>query len=432
MKLKKLLKSCEVIEMSGNGDIDIEGVCYDSRKCKPNDVFVAITGMSDDGNKYIADAISRGAVAIVSNRSVKQLLENITYITVKDSRKALSIISNKLYRSPSERIRVIGITGTNGKTSTMYFTKQIFKNAGKKIGVIGTLGAQFENMEKNLVNTTPESLEIQSLLDKMDYIGVDYVVMEASFQGIDMGRIDHIIFRGGVFTNLTQDHLDYHKTIEDYYQAKKRFLQMPTEYVLVNIDDQYGERFYSESVGYSTKIISYGTKNNSDIKIRNIKYNLDSIEFCLFWDDKQFEFTTNLASKFNIYNVTSAILVALQEGISYESIYESVKNLSSVPGRMEKMNIRNEFQVVIDYAHTPDGLYNVLSALRKSCNGRLITIFGAGGDRDREKRPAMGEIASRMSDICIVTSDNPRWEDPEKIIDERCWKKQERLLENNR
>ncbi|MGM0395924.1 MAG: UDP-N-acetylmuramoyl-L-alanyl-D-glutamate--2,6-diaminopimelate ligase [Bacillota bacterium] len=418
MKLKDLIDKCKKVATYGNMDIEIEGICYDSRKCERNYLFVAITGLSDDGNKYVPAALENGAVAVVSEIQAEESLEGIAYIKVDDCRKALSIISNIFYKSPSERIRVIGVTGTNGKTSSTYFIKQIFENAGKRIGVIGTLGAHFEKMNKNLVNTTPESLDIQMLLSEMDFLGAEYVVMEISSQGVDMGRVDHITFRGGVFTNLTQDHLDYHKTIENYYWAKKRFLQMPTDYVVVNGDNQFGERFYSESIDSSARTISYGIGDKVDVRLRDIRYNPDSIEFTLQMDGRSLDFIANLAGEFNVYNVSGAILVALQEGISYESIYESVKNLINVPGRMERVDIRGEFQAVIDYAHTPDGLYSVLSALRKSCRGRIITIFGTGGDRDREKRPIMGEIASRMSDICIVTSDNPRWEKPDEIIED--------------
>ncbi len=417
MILGKLINLCKNTSTHGNMDIDIEGVCYDSRKCEKNYLFIAITGLSDDGNKHISDAVDNGAVAVITEILSDESLERITYTRVDDSRKALSIISNKFYGSPSERIRTIGVTGTNGKTSSTYFIRQIFENAGKRIGVIGTLGAQFENMNRNLINTTPESLDIQMLLSEMELLGAEYVVMETSSQGVDMGRVDHITFRGGVFTNLTQDHLDYHKTMENYYQAKKRFLKMPSDYLVINKDNYYGERFLSESVGTTAITIGFGIGNNVDAKLTSIVYYSDNTQFSLQLRGESFDFITNLAGEFNIYNVSGAILVALQEGISYDSIYESVKNLSNVPGRMERVDIRGEFQVVIDYAHTPDGLYNVLSALRKSCKGRLITIFGAGGDRDRDKRSIMGEIVSKMSDICIVTSDNPRWEDPERIIE---------------
>ncbi|WP_422485886.1 UDP-N-acetylmuramoyl-L-alanyl-D-glutamate--2,6-diaminopimelate ligase [Gudongella sp. DL1XJH-153] len=418
MNLKKLVSSCKTIATQGSLDIDIEGVCYDSKKCSQNFVFVAIRGLSEDGNKYISNAVNKGAVAIVSDRPVEESFKGRVYVRVDDTRKALSIISNEFYKWPSERIRVIGVTGTNGKTSTTYFLKQIFENSGKRIGLIGTLGAQFENMNRKLVNTTPESLDIQMLLSEMDYLGAEYVVMEVSSQGVDMGRIDHITFREGIFTNLTQDHLDYHKTMEKYYTAKKKFLQMPTDFLVVNRDNIYGERFLSEAGDQAARIISYGSGDEVEVKLRNIVYNSDSVEFSLLIEDKQLDFITNLAGEFNIYNVSGAILVALQEGIEFESIYESVKKLNNVPGRMQKVDTRGQFQVVIDYAHTPDGLYNVLSALRKSCKGRLITVFGAGGDRDRDKRSIMGEIVSKMSDICIVTSDNPRWENPDRIIED--------------
>ncbi|WP_409228639.1 UDP-N-acetylmuramoyl-L-alanyl-D-glutamate--2,6-diaminopimelate ligase [Gudongella sp. SC589] len=418
MNLEKMIRMCDDVEIYGNVDIDIQGICYDSRKCSKDYIFVAISGLSDDGNRYIGSAVDNGAIAVVSDKQVEEIPDSLTYIKVKDSRRALSAMSDKFYRHPSERLRVIGVTGTNGKTSTTYFIKQIFENAGRRIGVIGTLGATFEMMQKSLVNTTPESLEIQQLLDEMDYLGAEYVAMETSSQGVHMGRVEDVTFRGGVFTNLTQDHLDYHKTIEEYYQAKKRFLEMPTDYVIVNGDNQYGERFYSESNFPNKRIIIYGKGENQDVRLGNIRYNSDTIEFTLKNEGKMLDFKTNLAGEFNVYNVTGAILAAIQEGIPYESICESVRNLGNVPGRMERVDVGDGIQAVVDYAHTPDGLYNVLLSLRKSCRGRLITVFGAGGDRDREKRPIMGKIASEMSDVCIVTSDNPRWEEPESIIED--------------
>jgi UDP-N-acetylmuramoyl-L-alanyl-D-glutamate--2,6-diaminopimelate ligase len=417
MRLENLVKEFENVQIQGNVDIDIKGICYDSRKCSKDYVFVAIAGLDDDGNRYINSAVENGATAVVSDRPMMNSSEDVTFLKVEDSRKALSIMSDQFYRHPSERLRVIGVTGTNGKTSTTYFIKQIFENAGRRIGVIGTLGAGFEMMEKSLLNTTPESLEIQQLLDEMDHLGADYVVMETSSQGVHMGRVDHVTFRGGVFTNLTQDHLDYHGTIEDYYLAKKRFLQMPTDYVVVNGDNQYGERFYAESHDWEARRIKYGMGNGHDVRLDNITYNSDTIDFTLQVEGRVMDFTTNLAGEFNIYNVTGAILVAIQEGIDYVDIQKTVRHIDNVPGRMERIDVGNGIQAVVDYAHTPDGLYNVLSSLRKSCRGRLITVFGAGGDRDRDKRPVMGRIASEMSDICIVTSDNPRWEDPERIID---------------
>jgi len=418
MRLESLINKFDNVQIQGNVDIEIKGICYDSRKCSEDYIFVAIAGLDEDGNRYIDSAVENGAVAVVSDRLIMNYKDEVAFLKVEDSRRALSIMSNEFYRHPSERLRVIGVTGTNGKTSTTYFIKQIFENAGRRIGVIGTLGAGFEMLEKSLINTTPESLEIQQLLDEMDYLGAEYVVMESSSQGVHMGRVDHVTFRGGVFTNLTQDHLDYHGTIEEYYLAKKRFLQMPTDYVVVNGDNQYGERFYAESHDLEARKLKYGRGNSHDVKLYNITYNSDTIDFTLQVEGENLDFTTNLAGEFNVYNVTGAILVAIQEGIDYVDIWETVRHIDNVPGRMERIDVGNGIQAVVDYAHTPDGLYNVLSSLRKACRGRLITVFGAGGDRDRDKRPVMGRIASEMSDVCIVTSDNPRWEDPERIIDD--------------
>jgi len=248
-------------------------------------------------------------------------------------------------------------------------------------------------------------------------MGAEYVVMEVSSHGIDMGRVDDIEFRGGIFTNLTQDHLDYHITMEDYYKVKKRFLDKPMTYKIINLEGGYGQRMYSEINKTSSKMIGFG-RANGEVIISNIKHKNGLIEFKLSFDQKEFSFQTGLIGDFNIYNLTGAILAGIEEGVDILEIEKAVKSLRGVPGRMEKVPVDSNYSIVIDYAHTPDGLENVLTALKEGCEGRLITLFGCGGDRDKGKRPIMGKIAGQLSDYCIVTSDNPRWEDPDSIIDD--------------
>ncbi|HMM70376.1 MAG TPA: UDP-N-acetylmuramoyl-L-alanyl-D-glutamate--2,6-diaminopimelate ligase [Gudongella oleilytica] len=417
MKLQNLIKGCNQSLPDSFSQVEIEGICHDSRNCGKNYLFVAIEGSKNDGHEFIDAAIDKGAIAVIHQKSLKNNHNNLPFIKVEDTRRALSAISNTFYGNPSSKLRVIGVTGTNGKTSTTYFLKDILEKTGRKSGVIGTLGAKFMDLSIDLHNTTPESLELQFILRKMADMGAEYVVMEVSSHGIDMGRVDDIEFRGGIFTNLTQDHLDYHITMEDYYKVKKRFLDKPMTYKIINLEGGYGQRMYSEINKTSSKMIGFG-RANGEVIISNIKHKNGLIEFKLSFDQKEFSFQTGLIGDFNIYNLTGAILAGIEEGVDILEIEKAVKSLRGVPGRMEKVPVDSNYSIVIDYAHTPDGLENVLKALKEGCEGRLITLFGCGGDRDKGKRPIMGKIAGQLSDYCIVTSDNPRWEDPDSIIDD--------------
>jgi UDP-N-acetylmuramoyl-L-alanyl-D-glutamate--2,6-diaminopimelate ligase len=418
MNLKDLLKYCEIDDVRGDVNVEIAKVCCDSRECSDGSLFVAVTGSNVDGNAFILSAIDNGAVAVISDAEFPPEGCSVPYITVPDARKALSRIADVFYGNPSSRMKVIGITGTNGKTSSVQFVAEIFRKAGKRVGTIGTLGAKFEEFFIDLERTTPEATELHRILDEMARRGAEYAVMEVSSHGTAMERVSDVIFRGGVFTNLTQDHLDYHDTMEDYYSAKKKFMDLPMDYAVVNTDSEYGRRIYVEAAQLASRKTGFGIHHPKEVSIDSVEYLPRSISFRLDARGRVYEFETNLAGEFSVYNVVGAILVAMEEGIRYEDIYEAVRNLDVVPGRMERVDAVPGSQVIIDYAHTPDGLENVLKALRKSAGGRLITVFGCGGDRDRAKRPLMGEVAGNLSDFCIVTSDNPRWEDPETIIDE--------------
>lgn len=417
MELRDLIKGCEHTLSEDITPIEIEGICHDSRKCSKNYLFVAIQGLKNDGHDFIDAAIENGAIAVVHQFPFKSKNDDIAFIQVKDSRRALSKVSSAFYENPSSKLKVIGVTGTNGKTSTTYFLKEILEHAGRKTGVVGTLGAKYGDVNIDLHNTTPESLELQFLLSKMADMGAEYVVMEVSSHGIAMGRVDDIRFQGGIFTNLTQDHLDYHNTMEEYYNAKKNFLDMPMEYKIINLDGGYGQKMYSEIVKNDSRVIGFGMSRGEAV-LRDINHNNDLIEFKMSINKYEFSYQTGLIGNFNIYNLTGAILAGIEEGVEASEIEECVKALQGVPGRMDQIPIDSNYRIVIDYAHTPDGLENVLTALREGCKGRLITLFGCGGDRDRGKRPLMGKIAGQLSDYCIVTSDNPRWEDPDSIIDD--------------
>ena len=417
LKLTELIKEYQYTMSDDVRDIEIKGICHDSRKCGDNFLFVAIKGLKNDGHNYIDAAIQNGASAIIHQDQFESDLKNAPFIKVNDSRKALSHVSNIFYENPSSCLKVIGVTGTNGKTSSTYFLKELLEKSGRKTGVIGTLGAKYMDLKIELHNTTPESLELQMLLRNMADLGAEYVVMEVSSHGVDMGRIEDITFRGGIFTNLTQDHLDYHVTMDEYYNAKKRFLEKPMMYKIINLDGNYGAEMYNDIVKIGSKVIGFG-RTEGDALISDLIHDQGSIRFQLVTKDKAYTFKSGLVGDFNIYNLSGAILAGIEEGLDYKNIEDAVNNINGVPGRMERVPLDSDFKIIIDYAHTPDGLENVLSSLRKGCEGRLITLFGCGGDRDKGKRPIMGRIAGQLSDFCVVTSDNPRWEDPDSIIDD--------------
>ncbi|SHE55915.1 UDP-N-acetylmuramoyl-L-alanyl-D-glutamate--2,6-diaminopimelate ligase [Alkalibacter saccharofermentans] len=418
MKLSKILEKIDCQLMYGNADKDITGLEFDSRKCKPGDLFIAISGFESDGNNYIDEAISKGAVAVLSEKEPNSKVMNHAYLKVPNARKAMSKAAAVLNGDPSKRLKVIGITGTNGKTSTAYFLRSILEYWGKTTGIIGTLGNYCKGLELESEHTTPESVEIQRLLRAMEEQGAEYVVMEVSSHGLDLYRVEDVCFSGAVFTNLTQDHLDFHKTMESYFNAKKRLFDFEIGYGVVNTDDDYGLRLYKEKKNGKYKVTGYGLKAVADGKISGVSADDKGTTFVIDIDGKRLPCITNQIGGFNVYNLSAAILAARNEGMPEDGILECIKEIKGVPGRLERIDVAREFEVVIDFAHTPDGLENILKVLRNTTKGRLITVFGCGGDRDVTKRSIMGEISGKLSDFSILTSDNPRWENPDRIIDD--------------
>jgi UDP-N-acetylmuramyl-tripeptide synthetase len=338
---------------------------------------------------------------------------------VSSSRSALAILSNKFFGYPSKKLKLIGITGTNGKTTTSYFCESIFKEAGYKTGVVGTLCTKIgEKVVKNFL-TTPESYDLQEILSIMVKENIEYVIMEVSSHALSLERVKGCEFRVGIFTNLTQDHLDFHKNFEEYKNAK---LKLFTEYAnlskefkgVINVDDENG-RFFTNKM--EKKYFTYGIKNKADITGENLKFVPEGTEFFLKTPKNKIYLKLKLKGIFNLYNALAASGAAVAENIEIDIIKKGLEKLEYVPGRLEEIKGEN-FSVFVDYAHTPDGLYNILLALREISKGKIILVFGCGGDRDRKKRPIMGEIAAKLSDYFIITSDNPRSEDPEKIIKE--------------
>lgn len=416
MELFKVLKGVEILSINGQVDINIEGISYDSRKIKKNFMFLCIRGNKVDGHNYIDDAIKKGATAILTDKRV-HYQKGITYINVKNVKEIMSIVGNNFFKNPCQSINLIGVTGTNGKTSTVNFIRQIL-NYDYKVGSIGTIGIY--DGEKNIksANTTPESLDIQKNLNEMIKNKCKYCVMEVSSHALALNRIDNIDYNFAVFTNLTQDHLDFHKTLENYKDAKEKLFYKTNFINLFNIDDKVGGEFFNKNLNENVKNYTYSIEKEADFRAENIELYPDKTEYDLVIEKKKYRVETPILGNFNVYNTLAAISTCILLGTSCEDVIKRVKNLKSVSGRFEKVENNKNINIIVDYAHTPDALFNILKSARLFTKNRIILIFGCGGDRDKGKRPIMGEIAQKNADISIITSDNPRFEDEMRIIED--------------
>lgn len=416
MKLDKLLKNIEHNVIKGDTSIEISSVEYDSRKVTSGSLFVAIRGYETDGHLYIQKAVESGAVAIVLEDE-RFLYDNkdIVFIKVENSRRSLGFISSNYFGNPGAKLKIIGVTGTNGKTSITYFLKSILKEAGFKVGIIGTIENQIEDKVYESAVTTPESRDIQELLAKMVDADCDYCVMEASSHALYLDRVAAIPFKTAIFTNLTQDHLDFHKDFTEYLNAKKILFTYIDKngFSILNADDRTFDEISGMAGG---KIISYSISEASDYKASDINMDIDGTSYILINQGHTNRINLRMIGEFSIYNSLAAIAAANVMGIELSIIKEGLRKVS-VNGRFQLIESPRDFAVVVDYAHTPDGLLNVLTTARKITNGRVICVFGCGGDRDIKKRPIMGKVAGENSDFLIITSDNPRTEDPLLIID---------------
>ena len=397
---------------------DITGIAYDSRKVEPGYAFVAIPGQQADGYDFIRDAVARGAAVILSERET-DLPSEVSLLQVRDSRRALAALSAAYFGHPDEKLRLIGVTGTNGKTTTANLIKYLVERAGHKSGLVGTLGGKAgdEQLPELLsASTTPESLELFSLLDEMVEQGCDHAVIEASSHGLQQGRISACRFAGAVFTNLTQDHLDYHKTMEDYARAKAELFAMLDDlaYGVVNLDDKYASYFIQSC---RCPLYTYGESDRADLRLLGFSTSMSGMDYTVSYEGRNYDVHIPLIGRFNIYNSLAAICAALAEGLDMTDIVAWLAEAPQTPGRFELIDEGQDFAVAVDYAHTPDGLENVLRTARSLKPRRLITVFGCGGDRDNDKRPQMGRIAGQFSDVAVLTSDNPRSEDPLAILD---------------
>ncbi len=406
MNLNDLIKNVQVKEIINPAKPDVCGIHYNSSKIKKGDLFVAIEGFKTDGHKYIKDAEKNGACAVICQRAVEDI--KIPQVIVENSRIAEAQVSREFFKNPSDSFKLIGITGTNGKTTCTYLVKQILEYNGYKTGLIGTNQNMIGDKVFETGRTTPDSFELQHLFSKMRDEGVDYVIMEVSSHALELNRVYGCSFAVSAFTNLTQDHLDFHITMDNYAKAKSKLFGI-SDCAVINCDDEYGKIMAQEA---PCKVLTYSLDGDASLSAKNLKMSQNGIEFDV--DDTKFNLF--IPGKFSVYNALCAIGICKCVGIEDNNIKEALKSASGVKGRAEIVPNTSDFTVMIDYAHTPDGIENILNTVKGFAKGRVVLLFGCGGDRDNTKREIMGEIASRLADYVIVTSDNPRSEDPMKII----------------
>jgi UDP-N-acetylmuramoyl-L-alanyl-D-glutamate--2,6-diaminopimelate ligase len=398
------------------GQAAVTGVAYDSRQAGPGAVFVALRGVKADGASFARDAIKRGAIAVVSESAPPDGL-TAPWIRVADARLALAALSAAFYGRPSEELTLVGITGTNGKTTTSYVLSSIFEAAGFKCGRIGTVGYRIGDREMDAARTTPEAPDLQRMLREMVTQGCGACVMEVSSHALSLRRADHLHFAAAIFTNLTRDHLDFHGDMEEYFLAKRRLFELLPENGIgvANVDDRRGADFAAAA----RRPVTYAIDAPADVRPGPLTYSLEGLSFEARTPRGTLRLRSSLVGRPNTYNILAAVAAAMALDLPFSAIEEGVEDLVNVPGRFQVVSgAADDVRVVVDYAHTDDALKNLLETARPLATGRLITVFGCGGDRDRPKRPLMGAVAARLSDLVIVTSDNPRSEDPEQIIDE--------------
>ncbi len=421
MKLNDWLAIFSAVAVSGKTDLEIESIASDSRKVQPGGLFVAVVGSKQDGRRFIAEAIERGASVIAAEGPANTVDATapkegrpITYIQVADARQALAHLSSYFYGNPTDGLHLIGVTGTNGKTTTTFLIQALLKSAGFKTGLIGTVRFDVGNAVRPATHTTPGALELQSLFSEMRGSGATHGVMEISSHALDQGRVEGCWFDAAIFTNLTQDHLDYHGTIEAYFAAKRKLFDQ-TGMALVNLDDPWGRRIREEIPG---RCWGYGIAERGEFYPKSMEIGLSGIKMTVASPLGEMEIQSPLVGRYNVYNLLAAIGAGAALGISKEAIMSGVAAMTGVPGRFEKIDAGQPFLVIVDYAHTEDALDRLLQAVSDLHPRRIITVFGCGGDRDRGKRPKMGAVSARHSDLTVLTSDNPRSEPPLTIIQE--------------
>lgn len=412
MILSELLKDVAVKDMCGAGKMKITDIACDSRKVKVGSLFVCITGYETDGHKYAKSAVENGAVAVIAEHALPTV--GVPCVVVENTRKAMAHIAAAYYGYPFKEFKLVGITGTNGKTTTTYLIKSILEHTGKKVGLIGTNQNMIGDIVIPTSRTTPDSLELMQLFSEIAKNDVDYVVMEVSSHALALDRVTACRFDVGAFTNITQDHLDFHKTMEEYLKAKSILFDI-SDIGVINVDDKMSGYLLEKEK--CDDVITYGIENDARLKASEIKLMRSGVEFSLSYGDESERVSLNIPGQFTVYNAMTAIGCSLGLGLSLKEAVDGIHSADGVKGRIEVVDTPGkDYTVIIDYAHTPDGLLNVINAIRGFSKGRVVTLFGCGGDRDATKRPIMGKIAGELSDFCIITSDNPRHEKPEDII----------------
>lgn len=421
MKLKEMLVGLEGLKVKGDLEQEIQGIESNSKNVEKGFLFIAIKGFDVDGHQYIGGAIEKGATAVMVEEGcdLKALAipEGITIVMAKNTREALAICSSNFYGNPSRKFKLIGVTGTKGKTTTTFMIKEILEKAGKKVGLIGTIATYINGKKvKDSDRTTPESLELQRDFAQMAEAGVEAVVMEVSSQSLKLHRVDGCEFDIVVFTNFSEDHISpkEHPDMEDYFQSKLKLFQM-CKTGISNADDLYGAKM--PKLFPESNIVTYGIDNFANVLAKDITITNSYVDFKVKVTDRNERIKTGIPGRFSVYNSLAAICVAQKFGVTAEAVKEALVEVK-VPGRSEMVTNKKEIPIMIDYAHSPESLENILQAVKSYTRGKVISVFGCGGDRDSGKRPIMGEISGRIADFTFITSDNPRTEDPEKIVEQ--------------
>lgn len=409
MKLSQVLKGIKVL--NEYSDVEIQDVTQDSRLVKEGSLFVCIKGAAFDGHNFAGEMLEKGAAAVVTERDLG--FEH--QVIVENTREIFSFICANFFNNPADKLKLIGLTGTNGKTTTTFLIKQILENVGKKVGLIGTVQNMIGDEAYPAKYTTPDPYELQKLFAKMVDAGCEYCVMEVSSQALAQGRVNGLRFKLGAFTNLTQDHLDYHKTWENYFNSK-RLLFENCDIAVTNADDENGLKII-DGLNFE-KVITYSiNRNDATYVAKNVNFKPNGVDYEIVGDTIG-RCNCPIPGRFSVYNSLCAASCALALGVSFENVLMAISKSQGVKGRIEVVPCDRDFTVIIDYAHSPDGLENIITALKEIAKGRVVTLFGCGGDRDKTKRPKMGRIAAELSDFCVVTSDNPRSENPSAIIED--------------
>lgn len=413
MKLLDLLQGLELLEIHADLDQEITGVCRDSRQVTPGCLFVAISGFAADGHRFVPMALAKGAAAVLC-QEVPEC--GAAYVRVADTRLALALVSANWFGHPADQMTMIGFTGTNGKTTSTYLLKHILEDTlGAKVGLVGTIQNMIGDQVLHTERTTPESFELQELFRQMLDAGCTHVIMEVSSHALALSRVAGITFETGVFTNLTQDHLDFHKTMEEYRKAKSLLFSVSRHGVL-NLDDPATEKMIAEA---KCPVLTYSAKGTADLEARDLELHPHQVAFTAVYGGKAVPATLGIPGAFSVYNALGVLGAALTLGVDLERAVQSLATAEGVKGRAEVVPTPGkDYTVLIDYSHTPDSLENILKTVREFCKGRVVAVFGCGGDRDPIKRPIMGKIGADLADFVVVTSDNPRTEDPMKIIDQ--------------